>query len=719
MNSLVTNKIDGADHPENVVQSRDVQGGIHFHGNSRPLPVPRQLPAVSRFFTGRDDDLEMLDSLLREDSAAPHAVIISTIAGIAGVGKTALAVYWAHRMRDHFPDGDLYVNLRGYDPGPPVAPEDVVGRFLRALDVPSGKIPADVEEQTALYRSLLNGRRMLIVLDNAENSAQVRPLLPAAPGCLVLITSRSRLSSLSAHDGAARVTLKPLKADESFELLKRVIGADRVDAEPHATRHLAERCGHLPLALRIAAEWVAARPHARLANFVENLAMDPGRLDVLAVEGDETTAVAAAFSRSYRALPPEAARVFRQLGLHPGPDIDLPAVASLANISIREATQTMDLLVSSHLAEQTTPDRYQLHDLLRAYAIERVMAEDSPADRQEAIQRLLGWYAHASSEAALLIDMNPRPPTAPEDLPVHANFSDRDDACRWLEVDFANLTCAVRLAVDSGFDALAWRLSESLHGYVVLTKRLLDGLTISVTGLDAARRSKERTGEALLLNMHAHVLSDLGHNAEALRSMEKALEVWRTEGDARGQARALNNIGFCHRELGAHDKAVSYLEESLALARVEQDRLLEGFAMTNLGETCRRLGRLDEALEKLTTGVALRREVGDLWGEGFALNNLASTYLDLNRFDDAVEVLGGALDVRRRIGDRWGEAQTLHSLGIAMRETGDFDAAKGFLRRALEIFDDLNDVRADDVRQCLNGVVDRLAPDGTDHLSLR
>ncbi|MEJ2853104.1 MULTISPECIES: ATP-binding protein [unclassified Saccharothrix] len=712
MNSLVSNKIDGSDHPENVVQSRDVQGGIHFHGTSKALPVPRQLPAVSRFFTGRSDDLEMLDSLLRENTTTPHAVIISTIAGIAGVGKTALAVYWAHRMRDRFPDGELYVNLRGYDPGLPVAAEEAVGRFLRALDVPPGKIPTDLEEQTALYRSLLNGRRMLIVLDNAENSAQVRPLLPAAPGCLVLITSRSRLSSLSAHDGAVRVTLKPLKAEESFELLKQVIGEGRVDAEPDAARHLAERCGHLPLALRIAAEWVAARPHARLADFVENLAMDPGRLDVLAVEGDETTAVAAAFSWSYRALPAGAARVFRLLGVHPGADIDLAAVAAVANISIREAAQTMDLLVSSHLAEQTAPVRYQLHDLLRAYAIERVMAEDSPEVREEATHRLLKWYTHASSEAAVRVDMNPRIPVTSEGLPVHAEFGDRDEACRWLEVEFANLACVVRLAVDAGFDSLAWRLSESLHGYVVLSKRLLDGLAISEAGIDAARRSRERPGEALTLNMHAHVLSDLGRYAEALDSMQKALEVWRAEDDRRGQARALNNIGFCYRELGRYDEAVAYLEESLGLARLERDRLHEGFAMTNLGETCRRLGRLDDALAKLQVGVALRREVGDLWGEGFALNNLADTYLDLNRFDDAVEVLGDALAVRRRIGDRWGEAQTLHSLGIAMRETGDLDAAQEFLRRAVEIFQDLNDVRAHDVRSCLDDVVGRLASSG-------
>jgi NB-ARC domain len=394
------------------------------------LPAPRQLPADVTFFTGRDAELAKLDALL--DHGTPAAVVISAIAGTAGMGKTSLAVHWAYRVRERFPDGELYVNLRGYDPGPPVTPEQALDGFLRALDVPAEKIPHDVDAQAGLYRSLLAGRRMVVVLDNAASPDQVRPLLPGSPPCVVVVTSRSRLSGLIAREGAYRLTLDVLPAEDAVTLLRHAIGADRVDAEPGAAAEVARHCGYLPLALRIAAERAAARAHLRLADLAEELAVEHDRLDLLTADDDEITGVRAVFSWSYRTLAPETARAFRLLGRHPGPDVGVASAAALTGSTTTSVRRQLDALTSAHLVTETRRDRYQFHDLLRAYATERASLDESPDENTHTIRRVLEWYLH-TAHAALYV-LYPQHPEIPLD-PLRVDcqpltFTHRDQALK-------------------------------------------------------------------------------------------------------------------------------------------------------------------------------------------------------------------------------------------------------------------------------------------------
>ncbi|ONI92319.1 hypothetical protein ALI22I_04450 [Saccharothrix sp. ALI-22-I] len=315
-----------------------------------------------RGFVGRDAELAELDNLLSTGEAA----VISAVAGTAGVGKTALAVRWAHRVRERFPDGQLYVDLRGYGPDQPVSPEDALAGFLRALDLEGAAIPQDLAERAARFRTLVARSRMLILLDNARTVEQLRPLLPGGSSCFVVVTSRDALAGLVAREGAHRLDLDRLPSEDAHRLLRELLG-DRVDAEPGAARALVERCARLPLALRITAELIRSRPTRGLSEFVDELSGQQGALDLLDADGDPHTAVRAVFSWSYRRLDAVAARVFRLLGLHPGHDADDHAAAALAGVSLRETRRALDMLRRAHLVDQISDGRYQPHDLLRAY----------------------------------------------------------------------------------------------------------------------------------------------------------------------------------------------------------------------------------------------------------------------------------------------------------------------------------------------------------------
>ncbi|HVQ91156.1 MAG TPA: AfsR/SARP family transcriptional regulator, partial [Mycobacteriales bacterium] len=362
--------------------------------------TPAQLPAAVAAFTGRDRHLRELDGLLATGAAArPPVLVISTIAGAAGVGKTALAVHWARRVAGAFPDGQLHVNLRGHAAGPPVRPLEALAGFLHALGVPPADVPSEVEQAAALYRSVLAGKRVLVVLDNARHPDQVRPLLPSEPGCLVIVTSRDQLGGLVARDGAVRLALDVLTPAEARLLLARLLGADRVAAEPLAAAELAELCGRLPLALRIAAANLGAAPRTTIARYTSQLAAGD-RLAALEVDGDPQASVRAAFELSYRDLPGAAQRLFRLLGLVPGPDLTPPAAAALAAVPVEQAARLLDRLAAAHLVEHRVPGRYGCHDLLRRYAAERAGSDDPAADRQAALGRLVDFYLHSVAAAA-------------------------------------------------------------------------------------------------------------------------------------------------------------------------------------------------------------------------------------------------------------------------------------------------------------------------------
>jgi NB-ARC domain/TIR domain len=397
-------KIDLTDLAERITEIDPVLAKAAARNQPSSAPRPQQLPAAVSHFAGRVEELAMLTGLLRDRADTGGTVVISVIGGTAGVGKTALMVYWAHQVAKRFPDGQLYINLRGFDPsGSVVDSAEAVRRFLDALQVPPDRIPVDLDAQVALYRSQLAGKRMLVVLDNARDSGQVRPLLPGAPTCLVLVTSRSQLTSLIAADGAHPITLDLLTDDEARQLLARRLGADRVAAEPHAVAEIIIRCAHLPLALTLVAARAAVQSHLGLWLLVDEL-RDTQHLWQTLTGDDPTTNVRVVFSWSYQALSRDAARLFRLLGLHPGPDLAASAAASLAGVAASDVRRLLAELTRASLLVEHTPGRYTFHDLLRAYAADLVHTTDSDEQRHAATQRMLDHYRDTAYTAARLLN---------------------------------------------------------------------------------------------------------------------------------------------------------------------------------------------------------------------------------------------------------------------------------------------------------------------------
>lgn len=696
---------------DNVVQARDVYGDLHVHTPSTPstpsLPVPRQLPRDITIFTGRGTDLARLDDLLDRAIAdqSSAGVLISAVVGPAGVGKSALVVHWGHRVRDRFPDGDLFVNLRGYDPGPPLTPQQALDGFLRALDVMPERIPHELDAQEGLFRTLVNGRRMLLVLDNASSADQVRPLLPDSPGCMVVVTSRSQLSGLAARDGAHRMTLDMLPPREAVTLLRLIIGKDRVDAEPEAVAELAGRCVYLPLALRIAAERAAIRPQVKLADLAADLTAEHGRLDALAIPDDEATQVRGVFSWSYRALPAQAARAFRLLGLHGGPDISIPAAAALTGASMAGAQRLLDTLTSVHLLEQATPARYRFHDLLRVYANECARGEAPDEDRHAAVHRALVWYLRTADAAdRVLIPRNRH--LALESLQESCRplaFADSSQALAWCEAERANLVAAIYQATDIGEYDIAWKLAAALWSFFTLRKYWADWIGTYQAALQAAKILRDKQGEISTLNGLGVAHWELRQFDEALNYYNQALALCRESDDPWGEGRTLNNIGDVHWSLGRFDEAHDCYVQSLTLRQETGDRWGEANTLHNLSDNYRDLRRLDEALDCYRQALAVWREIGDRWGEGATLNGLGSVYQTLGRFDEALNCYQRSLGLRGETGDRWGEADTLNRIGEVLSSTGRPDAARKFFQQALAIFNDLGAPKAAEIR-------DRLQP---------
>jgi len=489
-------------------------------GRSGRRQLPSQLPHDVGGFTGREPELAGLASLAASQEEA--AVVITAIDGVAGIGKTALAVHYAHRAAAAFPDGQLFVNLRGFDPGhPPLGQAEVLARFVRALGAGPSGLPADPDELAGIYRSQLSGRRVLVVLDNAASSEQVRPLLPGTAGCLAIVTSRNRLSGLVAVDGAQRLTLDVLPPGQAAALIARMAGEQRVAADPAATRRLAGLCGWLPLALRITADRAAAHPHLSLADLAEDLSAASSRLDVLAAD-EQTSQVRAVFSWSYQALAPAAARAFRLLGLHPGQDISTAAAAALLDAPLPETRQLLQILISGHLLEETGRDRYQFHDLVRLYAAERARADEPEPHRAAATRRLLTWYLHAADalgrlfnpDRAHLLLGQPPPSCRPPAFTTHLQ------AWHWADSELANLAPVLHLAAAAGEDILAWQLPATFTIIFDLFGRLGDLIPGLRSGLAATRKLGDRTAEARILTRLAEAYLnasqlDEAHLAEA------------------------------------------------------------------------------------------------------------------------------------------------------------------------------------------------------------
>ncbi len=668
-----------------------------------PLPatesvLPRQLPPRPRWFTGREPELDEIRALAE---GTAEATVICVIDGVAGVGKTALAVRAGHRLAARFPDGQLYVDLCGFGPRqPPAQPGEALTVFLRALGTDPHRIPAGQDEQAALYRSLLAGKRTLIVLDNAATAEQVRPLLPGAPGCLVLVTCRRRLSGLAARDGAARIALGPLAEADAMLLLRRALGRERVDAEPQAAAEIARRCGFLPLALRIAADRAAGGPPSRLAELAGQLVASRDRLDVLAADDDEATAVRTVLSWSYRALAPGAARAFRLLGLHAGADISVQAAAALTAVDEAAAQRLLEALAGMNLLDEARPGRYRFHDLLRAYAAELAAAEEGGAERATAIRRLLTWYLHTADNADRLLVPGRRHVSLaalePDCEPL--SFGDYEAALAWCDDEHASLVAAVRQAAQTGNDVIAWQLPVALRGYFDLRKPWADWIAAASTGLAAARRTGDGSGQAWALSCLAAPYYDLRRFEDALACDQDALKFRREIGDRRGEGATLNNLGCTYLELRRFEDALGCFQQVLANSREAGSQYGEGIALTNLGDTYQKLRLFGDALTCHNQALALFRGMGYRQNEGLVLNNLGGIYRMLRQPGEARERYEQALAVRQQADDRHGEAGTLRDLGDLLDDTGRPDEARQSWRQALAIFEDLADPQAAGIR---------------------
>jgi tetratricopeptide (TPR) repeat protein len=662
-----------------------------------PLPVVRQLPMDVAHFTGREAELTALDArLIQDDGRRPTTMAIAVITGTAGVGKTALAVRWAHRVRDRFPEGQLFVNLRGYDPGLPMAPEQALEEFLRALDVPAERIPAGLGARAALYRSLLDGRRVLIVLDNANAAEQVRPLLPGSATCRVVVTSRSRLSGLIAHDGASRVTVDLLPPAEAIALLGHVIADHRVAAEPESTVQLASRCAYLPLALRLAAERAAAHPHLTLAELAGELAVVHDRLDLLATaEEDEATALRAVFSWSYQALAPPAARVFRLLGLHAGPDISTWATAALTNTTPAAARRLLETLAGTHLIEETGKDRYRLHDLLRVYAAERATAEETDPDRATAVRRVLTWYLHTGDAADRILNPHRRriPLEDPEVACSPLEFTTYGQALDWCEAERVNLVAAIRHAAQANEHVIAYKFPLALWGFFNLRKHWADSIAAYHIGLSAAQHLHDRKVEAWTFGAVGMAYFHLRQHDEALDHYQRALAICREIGDQWAEAISLAGLSAACFYLGRYEEAFDYSQQALPICQGIDDPWGEAFALIKIGAVYRKLQHFENALDYFRWALTVVRPADDRSGEAVVLHNLGATYRDLERFEDALEYFQQARITYHEISDRWGEARTLLNIGDSLQKLNQVPAAADCWRQALSIFDDLGDSR--------------------------
>jgi tetratricopeptide (TPR) repeat protein len=669
---------------------------------AKPTPVagpgPRQLPANVVHFTGRDAELAKLDDLLTQDDAAqPATMVISAIAGTAGVGKTALVVHWAHRVRDYFPDGQLFVNLRGYDPGPRMTPEQALEEFLRALNVAADRIPTRLEARAALYRSLLHGRRVLIVLDNANSAEQVRPLLPGSPTCRAVVTSRSRLAALIARDGASRIIVDLLSPAEAVTLLRDIIGDARVTAEPEAAAKLASQCAYLPLALRIAAERAVTHRHTTLADLTGELAVERDRLDLLATTDEEDeTAVRAVFSWSYHALPPEAARAFRLLGLHAGQDISAPAAAALTDTTPTQARRLLETLVGMHLMEQTGRDRYRFHDLLRVYAAELAEAEETDHNCEAAIRGMLTWYLHTGDAAAHILNPHRRrvPLNHPEVACSPLKFTTYRQALDWCEAERANLVAATRQAAETGEHIIAWRLPVAMWDFFNLRKYWDDWITTHHVGLTAAEHLHDQRGQAWIWGGLGMAYFFLGQYKDALDHYQRALPICEEIDERWGEAIALLGLSWAYAYLGEHEEALDHAERALHIGQEIGDTWSQTLALFSIGTVHRKLHRFDDALHYFQLALNVVCPLHDQSGEAMALHNLGDTYRDLQQFQDALECFEQACTTYRMIGDQWSEARILRNIGDILQNLNQKEEAVRYWHKALSIFEDLGDSAA-------------------------
>jgi DNA-binding SARP family transcriptional activator/tetratricopeptide (TPR) repeat protein len=664
-----------------------------------PLATPAQLPPDVFGFAGRDALLGVLDDLV--DGAGR----IAAVSGTAGVGKTSLVVHWAHRVRDRFPGGQLFVDLRGFDPtGSPVTPSEAVRAFLDAFEVPLDRIPAGFDARVGLFRSLLADREnVLVVLDNARDTEQVRALLPGAPGCLVVVTSRTQLSGLVTA-GARPVTVDLLDGAEARDLLAGRIGADRVTAEPAAVAEIVDLCARLPLALAVVAARAATYPTFTLADLVGELRAARGGLDEFA-DADPATDPRAVFSWSYRQLSEPAARLFRLLGPHAGPDIGTRAAASLAGLPVNRTRPLLTELARANLVAERSPGRYVCHDLLRAYASEQALAVDSDEDRHAATARVLAHHIHSADHADALLDPRRDPPPALTDLPSDVDPErpvDLRRAMAWFNAEHRALVTAVRQ--EHEFDAEVWQLAWVVRRFLALQGHWSEEVDVLLVALAAAERLGDLPKQAFAHCYLGATYVWLSRYEDAGHELTTALELYQADDDLVGQGHVQHFLAWLLERQERNAEAQEYAERALELFSLAGHAVGEAKSLNAVGWFHALAGDYGTAIGYCEKALDLQRKLGDDVAAAQTWHSIGYAHDRLGDHGKAIECYESAIVLYQQGGHRYGEALMLRSLGESYRDSGDTEAARAAWRHAIEIYDQLGHPDGDDVRTKLSGL---------------
>lgn len=653
-----------------------------------PVPVPRQLPPTVMRFVGRAAEITMLDRVAAGDGR-PKLVVLT---GTGGAGKTTVAVAWAWRNADRYPDGHLYADLRGFSVEGAVLPRDVLGSFLRALGVSAERVPVELAERVALFRSATADKRLLVVLDNALSAAQVRVLLPSSAASMVLITSRLRLSGLSL-DGARFMDVGPLRQAQAVQLLASMVGRRRAAKESARLDELAALCDRLPIALSVAGARLASRPTWTVERMVTELSDERARLARLSVDGD--VSVGAAIDLSYQVLPENTARLYRLASAHPGPEIGRGAVAAAAEISEEDAERALQALVEANLLEELGSDRYRFHDLVRLHA-----RAQPDAERDAACQRIGEWFLHTMTRANMMvIPIRWRVGTVCEryrDAP--ALFADRKEAVGWLDTHLPSFLAVLRDAVDRGWDELAWQVCEALWELFVFRKHYRDWIASHELGIGAAQRCGNLVAESRLRCQLGRAYLDLERFADAERESEQARLLACQAGDRRNESVALQQLGLAAEGVGDTDGAVGYLSRSLL---IEQELGIErGVALRNqrIGEVLAGAGRDAEAATHLESAWSVFAGLSDPRDEAQVLISLARLDSRAGRLKSATSRLDRALQVLSEVGSVVFHADVLVAYGEISRDHGDVDAARRYLSQAWELYRDVCGPQAEQIQ---------------------
>ncbi|WP_328701583.1 AfsR/SARP family transcriptional regulator [Amycolatopsis pittospori] len=661
-------------------------------------PIPRQLPFDVAGFTGRETELTELDGFLGQ--GGPTRIVV--IEGTAGVGKTSLAVHWSHRLRERFPDGQLFVDLRGHSAGTPVTPMDALSGFLQAVGVLADALPSTVEQRSAALRSRLAGTRMLLLLDNARDADQIRPLLPGS-GNLVVVTSRNQLRGLVAREGARRMSLRSLDEHAARALLAESVGRERLDAEPGAVAELTQLCGGLPLALALAGERASRFSGTSLAYIVDELRDQRVRLDTLRDPQDAGTDLRAAFSWSYKALRPEAARLFRLLGLFPGVPIRVSTAAVAAGTGVLEARELIDHLASAHLLNQPRTDRYRFHDLLRVYAAE-LAEDDVPGEREAALRRLIDWYTAAVAAANQLI----RPDLLTADVrlePVDGpslGFADHEEATAWYIEERPALAALVRVAAEHGWASRAWKLAWLLRAFYTERHDQEDWLATAELAVEATRAASDSLGLQYAANNLGSAYLRALRIDEGLEALEEARKASAETGGSEVTVAILSNLSGAYHLRSEFEKSEQLASEAARLAAEAGQRTFVPHALLNISASRIGMGAYDGAVEAALEARQAFADLGDRYHAALALSNSGEALEGAKRYEEAEASSSAALAELRALGAEYGTIDTLSTLTKIMLSMGRTEDAQAYGAEALAVCQRLGDPRAEEIRAMLS-----------------